>query len=157
MRSIKQNALAAAALALFGTTGSISAHAAGPFDGLYQSQTDGRYFSVHQSGSLLRVGQFGTAKPSAQDWILSGDGGTTFSRTPELGFWGIASGPVDGNVAVIQGDEPFYECFVRSRVTLNADGSLTFVTQASGQTATGVRYGSNCNTPRPTFTAQRIG
>lgn len=120
-----------------------SAHAAGPYDGIYHLGGS-QWFSVHQNGSQLVIGSFWQLPvlPDRPIDFYLGDG-QVMRSVPRLDSWDLYGGVINGNVVTVEGENNYGAC--RAAYTLAFDASGANVTRhAMTQTALGSSRGIDC-------------
>lgn len=123
--------------------------AAGPFDGIYQLADTTEFYSVHQSGSQMIVGNFIVANGFQIGVLLSN--GQQFN-TPRLDFWNLFSGPVSGSVAQLQGEAVFGACSVLASASFSETGA-TLTIHSVNTTPAGATQGINCTAVVPSVSS----
>ena len=119
-----------------------SAHATGPYDGIYQETNSPVYWSVHQNGTSLIVTLYTNTSLTGQSLTFST--GQTYTP-PIFDTWSLISGSINGANATISGMVNFRAC----TISMN----LTF-TPASGSTAGSAAISLTSVTPTAAATAQ---
>lgn len=92
----------AIAALLLGT--SLSAMAAGPFDGLYQSTSNEKSFIlIQQNGPMVLVANYYAIPSSEVIYMIGGDA----FKPPQLYVWDAYMGPINGTGGWSQGLPPW--------------------------------------------------
>lgn len=128
--------LAGFVMGLFADT----AFAAGLYDAIYQLPGTQEFYSVHQSGNSLIVGNFITQQGFQVNAPLSN--GQQFT-TPRLDYWNLFSGPLNGATASLQGEAVFGACYITETVTFSPSGAAAVINSATN-TAAGNAQGIDC-------------
>lgn len=117
-----------------------AATAAGPYDGIYQSTANpNQYLSVHQNGSAIIAASFSTLPSFNINFYVGG-----YQFTPQRAdVWDLYSGTINGNTAIIQGENIFGACLEAGTATFDATG-LNYRISASTQTPAGRAQGFPC-------------
>ena len=113
--------------------------AAGPFDGIYQLAGTEEFYSVHQNGSRMIVGNFIVGRFPIAMLLTNGQ---QFNAT-RLDYWNLFSGPISGSVAQLQGEAVFGACFLSATANFTQAGATVTVNSVS-QTLAGSGQGTNC-------------
>lgn len=129
----------AIAALLLGT--SLSAMAAGPFDGLYQSTSNEKSFIlVQQSGPMVLAANY-YAIPSSE--IVYMIGGQSFVP-PQMYVWDAYMGPITGTDGVVTGLAAMGACNVTQRLFVDGH-TLNWSVVKAEQTALGMSQGVQCS------------
>lgn len=115
-----------------------SAHAVGPFDGIYNN--GGTYWSVHQNGNTLIITSYVTLP--ASNIYVSSPIGTVYPN--QLSTFDLFQGQISGSSATVSGWFFHYACTVSINISFNGSSLTRFVAQSSN---TAVGNASNVNCP----------
>lgn len=139
-----------AALAVLLAAG--TAHAAGPYDGIYFNPASNGYFSVHTNGNvMIAVGLSAVPANNIQFTTALG-----VVRANSIATWEVATGNVSGSNAILLGTNLFGACDVTYDIDF-APGVATARIAGSIQSALGRQNGINCAalTATPVLTLPR--
>ncbi|MGB4061875.1 MAG: hypothetical protein WBK26_16850 [Burkholderiaceae bacterium] len=131
-----KKAIAAALLGL-----ALSAHAAGPYDGIYQN-ADGsqEWVSVQTNGNTA----------VATYYFVFSTNGVVYSTTignvipSQANAWSLLQGSWNANTLNLSGQLNFNACAVNATAVFTSTGTAVTITN-SQNTATGTRSGVNCS------------
>lgn len=110
----------------------MSAHAAGPYDGIYaDSSAANSYISVHTNGDQMIVTQYEIVPASGV--LFTTPFGTVTPR--QINTWQLLQGTLNGNTATLSGQLLFNQCNVRLLATFSTTGLTANITNASSSGA----------------------
>ena len=129
-----------------------TANAAGPYDGVYQSNTNPQlFYSLHQNGSALLMTTY-TGIPSDGS-IVFRFGSANFAPST-IYTWEVQGGQVVGNRAILTGGSLQNSCNVTIQLDITPS-EITGTVLSSLPSTTGVAQGMPCSTLIPIgFTAK---
>lgn len=117
--------------------------AAGLYDGIYQYGSALEWYSVHQSGNGMIVGNFISHRNFPIAWSLS-NGQPYLSQTND--YWNLFGGTMSGASATLQGEVVAGACNVTLNANFSVAGRITVTITAVSPTVRGVAQGINCDT-----------
>ena len=117
-----------------------AAHAAGPYDGIYQLTNTPLYYSVHQNGSAMIIAAYTNTYLSNVPLRLPN---AEVIYPTVIDSWELYSGPISGNVASISGMTAYRTCELTGVLTFSSTGA-TMQVQSVVPTAFGFSQGVNC-------------
>lgn len=129
-------------------TAAAFAHAAGPYDAIYQStQVDTTYVAVHQNGGNVITAIY-DSMPSSGVRMNTPNGSIVPTKQD---YWEVLSGPIVGNMATVSGQRNFGGCLQTYNVVFTGTGATATLT-ATEPTPAGLATGLNCSAATPVGT-----
>ncbi len=129
-----------------------TAFAAGPYDGVYQSNANPQiFYSLHQNGSALLMTTY-TGSPT--DGTVEFRYGSTSYKPSTVYVWEVQAGQVSGSRAILTGGTLQNACNVTIQLDMTPS-EITGVVLSSSPSTSGAAQGVPCTTLIPIgFTAK---
>lgn len=119
----------------------LSAHAAGPYDGIYQSADGSQEWVSVQTNGNTAIATYYSVIPTTGVVFSSGIGSVVPSQT---NVWNLLLGSWSGNTLNVSGQLNYNACAVNATAVFTSTGTTVTITN-SQNTATGTRSGVNCS------------
>ena len=119
----------------------LSAHAGGPYDGIYQRASGSQEWLSVQTNGNAAVTTYYYVIPTSGIVFSSVIGNVTPSQT---NVWDLLLGNWNGNTLNVSGQMIYNACAVNATAVVTSTGAAVTITN-SQNTATGARSGVNCS------------
>lgn len=112
---------------------SFASHAAGQYDGVYQSTINKeQFYSIHQNGDTLMLAAYGTLPT---DGSIALTYGQSSFRPDKMYTWDVQLGQIHGSSAIMTGGTMQNACTVTYKLDLAADSITATLIQAEPRLA----------------------